>query len=92
VTVQRPARLPSERTPQTPFGVALGKNLRSARLRKGIALRNLAKASGGRLSGGRVGSYERAGRKPSAEFLAAMAEFYEVPLSDLIPDLSGGQS
>jgi transcriptional regulator with XRE-family HTH domain len=91
MTAERPKRLPSGRTPQTPFGVALGKNLRSARLRKGIALRNLAKASGGLLSGGRVGSYERAGRKPSAEFLVDIAKFYEVPLSDLIPDLSGGQ-
>lgn len=64
---------------------ALGERLRAARERRRLSLREVEEKSGGRWTAATVGTYERAERSVTVAKLAALAEFYGVPVSSLLP-------
>lgn len=70
---------------RTPLARALGANLRQARNRKGWSLHDLENESGGRWKAAVVGSYERGDRALTVPRLVALAEFYGIPASSLLP-------
>jgi transcriptional regulator with XRE-family HTH domain len=64
----------------------LGARLRAIRRSQGLRLQDVETRSAGRFKAVVVGSYERGDRAVSAHRLAALAVFYEVPVSELLPD------
>ena len=64
----------------------LGSRLRSVRRAQGLRLQDVEERSGGRFKAVVVGSYERGDRAVSAHKLAALAAFYEVPVTELLPE------
>ena len=64
----------------------IGARLRSVRRQQGLSLADVEHASGGRWKAVVVGAYERADRAASIDRLAGLADFYGVPLADLLPD------
>lgn len=70
---------------------ALGARLRAVRKRQGLSLRGVEAKSGGKWKGVVVGTYERAERSLTVERLAGLAEFYGVPVTDLLPDAVAGR-
>jgi len=68
----------------------VGTRLRAVRILLGRSLHQVEAASGGRWKVGVVGSYERGDRMITIEKLAALAAFYDVPLTDLLPDTRPG--
>jgi len=63
----------------------LGARLRDVRQREGLSLQRVEQRSGGRWKAVVVGSYERGDRAVTAQKLAALARFYGVPMSELVP-------
>jgi transcriptional regulator with XRE-family HTH domain len=63
----------------------LGRQLRQIRQQKGLTLQQVEDASDGEWKAVVVGSYERGDRSVSVAKLARLADFYEVPLSALLP-------
>ncbi len=63
----------------------LGARLRSIRRQQGLTLHDVEERSDGTWKAVVVGSYERGDRAISVAKLARLAEFYNVPLHDLIP-------
>ncbi len=63
----------------------LGARLRSIRRQQGLTLHDVEERSAGTWKAVVVGSYERGDRAISVAKLARLAEFYNVPLHDLIP-------
>ena len=70
----------------SPHAVRLGARLRSIRRQQGLSLADVEQASGGQWKAVVVGAYERADRAASVERLAGLADFYGVPLADLLPE------
>lgn len=68
------------------FGRELGDRLRNIRNQKGMSLRDVEQASGGRWKAAVVGAYERGDRNVTVPRLYELAEFYGVPLSEILPD------
>jgi len=64
----------------------LGSRLRSVRRAQGLRLQDVEERSGGRFKAVVVGSYERGDRAVAAHKLAALAAFYEVPVTELLPE------
>jgi transcriptional regulator with XRE-family HTH domain len=64
----------------------LGERLRAVRRARGMRLQDVEARSGGRFKAVVVGSYERGDRAIAAHRLAALADFYDVPLSELLPE------
>lgn len=82
-----------ERAPGEPDGDAdaryqhrLGERLRAVRRSQGLRLHDVELKSHGRFKAVVVGSYERGDRAVSAHKLAALADFYGVPVVELLPD------
>ncbi len=67
----------------------LGSRLRSVRRSQGLRLQDVEERSRGRFKAVVVGSYERGDRAVSAQRLAALAAFYEVPVTELLPEEEG---
>lgn len=67
------------------YAKALGARLRAVRTRQHLSLHGVERKSEGRLKAVVVGSYERGDRAVSVQRLAELAEFYGVPVSDLLP-------
>ena len=67
------------------YAKALGARLRSIRGQQHISLHGVERKSGGRWKAVVVGSYERGDRAISVQRLAELAEFYGVPVSELLP-------
>ena len=65
---------------------ALGARLRSTRMQRGLSRHDVQAQSDGRWSAAAVGSYERAERAVTVTRLAELAEFYGVPVGELVPD------
>jgi transcriptional regulator with XRE-family HTH domain len=65
---------------------ALGARLRSIRMQRGLSRHDVQVQSDGRCSAVAVGSYERAERAVTVTHLAELAEFYGVPVDQLLPD------
>lgn len=77
------------------YAKALGARLRAIRAQQHLSLHGVERKSGGRWKAVVVGSYERGDRAVSVQRLAELAEFYGVPVSELLPaervHTSGGQ-
>src|ERR1700722_1594567 len=72
-------KMPSE------YAKTLGARLRAIRTQQGLSLHGVEEKSRGRWKAGVVGFYERGDRSVPAQKLAELAEFYGVPVSELLP-------
>jgi len=69
----------------TPYGLALGARLRAIRIQQGLSLHAVERKSGGRWKAVVIGSYERGTRAVTVQRLSELAEFYGVPVAELLP-------
>jgi transcriptional regulator with XRE-family HTH domain len=67
------------------YAKALGARLRAIRMQQHLSLHGVERKSGGKWKAVVVGSYERGDRAVSVQRLAELAEFYGVPVGDLLP-------
>ena len=65
---------------------ALGERLRKIRLQKGMSLQDVQEASAGKWKAAVVGAYERGDRNVTVTRLSELADFYGVPVSEIIPN------
>ena len=70
----------------TDYGKALGERLRNIRMQKGMSLRDVEHASEGSWKAAVVGAYERGDRNVTVPRLYELAGFYNVPISEILPD------
>ena len=68
------------------YGKELGERLRNIRLQKGMSLHDVQQASRGRWKAAVVGAYERGDRNVTVPRLAELADFYGVPVSEILPE------
>jgi transcriptional regulator with XRE-family HTH domain len=71
------------------YSKSLGHRLRAIRVQQGLSLHGVEVKSGGRWKGVVVGSYERGSRAVTVQRLAELADFYGVPVAELLPEGSG---
>jgi transcriptional regulator with XRE-family HTH domain len=69
-----------------PYAVALGERLRRVRQQQDLSLHDVEARSGGTLKASVLGAYERGERAVSITRLHAMAQFFRVPVAELLPD------
>ncbi len=67
------------------YAKALGARLRAIRTQQGLSLHGVEEKSRGRWKAVVVGSYERGDRAVTVQRLAELAEFYGVPIAELLP-------
>ncbi len=67
------------------YAKALGARLRAIRVQQHLSLHGVERKSGGKWKAVVVGSYERGDRAVSVQRLSELAEFYGVPVGDLLP-------
>jgi transcriptional regulator with XRE-family HTH domain len=72
------------------YAKALGARLRAIRTQQGLSLHGVEEKSQGRWKAVVVGSYERGDRAVTVQRLAELAEFYGVPVGELLPDAAPG--
>ncbi|MGN6243376.1 MAG: transcriptional regulator BldD [Motilibacteraceae bacterium] len=72
------------------YAKALGLRLRSIRTQQGLSLHGVEEKSQGRWKAVVVGSYERGDRAVTVQKLAELADFYGVPVAELLPDSAPG--
>ena len=72
----------------TEYARALGARLRAIRMQQGLSLHGVEQKSQGRWKAVVVGSYERGDRAVTVQRLAELADFYGVPVTELLPDAS----
>jgi transcriptional regulator with XRE-family HTH domain len=72
------------------YAVHLGERLRRVRQQQGLSLHEVEDRSGGSLKASVVGAYERGERAVSISRLHRLADFYRVPVSELLPGQLGG--
>ncbi len=72
------------------YARALGSRLRSIRTQQGLSLQGVEEKSNGRWKAVVVGSYERGDRAVTVQRLAQLADFYGVPVGELLPEESAG--
>jgi transcriptional regulator with XRE-family HTH domain len=77
---------------QAAYAKALGVRLRAIRTQQNLSLHGVEEKSRGRWKAVVVGSYERGDRAVTVQRLAELADFYGVPVAELLPDgpLPGG--
>lgn len=68
------------------YAKSLGARLRSIRQQQGLSLQGVEEKSNGRWKAVVVGSYERGDRAVTVQKLAELADFYGVPVSELLPE------
>lgn len=68
------------------YARALGARLRAIRTQQGLSLHGVEKKSQGRWKAVVVGSYERGDRAVTVQKLAELADFYGVPVAELLPE------
>jgi transcriptional regulator with XRE-family HTH domain len=68
------------------YARALGAKLRSVRNQQGLSLQGVEAKSNGVWKAVVVGSYERGDRAVTVQRLAELAEFYGVPVTELLPE------
>lgn len=76
---------PEDVTAAERYAVELGERLRNVRQQQDLSLHDVEDASDGELKASVVGAYERGERAVSVSRLRALAEFYRVPVSSLLP-------
>lgn len=69
----------------TSYQQRLGERLRAIRQQQGLTLQQVEDKSGGRWKAVVVGSYERGDRAVSVTKLADLADFYGVPVDQVLP-------
>ena len=69
----------------TDYQRRLGARLRAIRQQQGLTLQQVEEQSEGKWKAVVVGSYERGDRAVSVAKLAELSEFYNVPVSELLP-------
>ncbi|HWH27628.1 MAG TPA: transcriptional regulator [Mycobacteriales bacterium] len=73
----------------TEYAKALGARLRAIRTQQGLSLHGVEEKSQGRWKAVVVGSYERGDRAVTVQRLAELADFYGVPVNELLPEGAG---
>ncbi len=68
------------------YARALGSRLRAVRSQQRLSLHGVERKSGGRWKAVVVGSYERGDRAVTVQKLAELADFYGVPVAELLPE------
>ena len=68
------------------YAKTLGARLRAIRTQQGLSLHGVEEKSRGRWKAVVVGSYERGDRSVTVQKLAELAEFYGVPVNELLPE------
>jgi len=68
------------------YAKTLGARLRAIRTQQGLSLHGVEEKSTGRWKAVVVGSYERGDRAVTVQRLAELAEFYGVPVHELLPE------
>jgi len=68
------------------YATALGVKLRRIRRQRGLSLKDVERKSDGQWTAMVVGSYERADRAVTVTKLVELADFYGIPVSELLPD------
>ena len=71
------------------YAKELGARLRAIRTQQGLSLHGVEEKSRGRWKAVVIGSYERGDRAVTVQRLAELAEFYNVPIHELLPEGSG---
>lgn len=71
------------------YAKALGARLRAIRMQQHLSLHGVERKSDGKWKAVVVGSYERGDRAVSVQRLAELADFYGVPVGDLLPPDDG---
>ena len=74
------------------YAKTLGARLRAIRTQQGLSLHGVEEKSRGRWKAVVVGSYERGDRSVTVQKLAELAEFYGVPVSELLPGDASARS
>jgi transcriptional regulator with XRE-family HTH domain len=74
------------------YARALGSRLRAVRSQQRLSLHGVERKSDGKWKAVVVGSYERGDRAVSVARLAELAEFYGVPISELLPSEEGANT
>jgi transcriptional regulator with XRE-family HTH domain len=72
-------------TPRSDYAQALGARLRAIRQQQGLSLQRVEQRSQGTWKAVVVGSYERGDRAVTVARLAQLADFYGVPITELLP-------
>lgn len=67
------------------YSKALGEQLRNIRVQKGMSLQDVQAASNGKWKAAVVGAYERGDRNVTVARLSELADFYGVPVSEILP-------
>jgi transcriptional regulator with XRE-family HTH domain len=67
------------------YARALGERLRNIRVQKGMSLQDVQQASKGKWKAAVVGAYERGDRNVTVARLSELADFYGVPVSEILP-------
>ncbi len=65
---------------------SLGQRLRRIRVQKGMSLQDVHQASQGKWKAAVVGAYERGDRNVTVARLAELANFYGVPVQEVLPE------
>ena len=68
------------------YAKALGARLRAIRTQQGLSLHGVEDKSDGRWKAVVVGSYERGDRAVTVQRLSELADFYGVPVNELLPE------
>lgn len=68
------------------YAKALGAKLRGIRQQQGLSLHGVEQKSIGRWKAVVVGSYERGDRAVTVQKLAELADFYGIPVGELLPE------
>lgn len=71
------------------YALSLGERLRRVRQQQGLSLHDVEDRSDGELKASVVGAYERGERAVSITRLHRLADFYRVPVGELLPDAAG---
>ena len=71
------------------YAKTLGGKLRAIRQQQGLSLHGVEEKSKGRWKAVVVGSYERGDRAVTVQKLAELADFYGVPIRELLPGSAG---
>jgi transcriptional regulator with XRE-family HTH domain len=82
----RPLTEGGPRVTSREYPKALGERLRNIRLQKGMSLQDVQSASGGKWKAAVVGAYERGDRNVTVARLSELADFYGVPVSEILPE------
>jgi transcriptional regulator with XRE-family HTH domain len=68
------------------YSVKVGERLRAIRLQRGMSLQDVHRTTNGEFKAAVLGAYERGERSISLPRLKRLAGYYEVPVSQLLPE------